>query len=314
MKRSPRDYVLLALKGIGMGAADVVPGVSGGTIAFITGIYTELITSLKSVSSAVTRDLLSFNLKEFWISINGKFLLAVLSGVLLSIVALTRTILYLLEYYPIHLWSFFFGLIIASAIIVSQRIINWNVNVTVSALTGAIIAFAITEASPVQTPTAHWFIFLSGFIAICAMILPGISGSFILLLLGKYEYILSAVKELKIVVILIFIAGCISGLLAFSHVLTWLLKRYHDIAVALLAGFMIGSLNKVWPWKKTISSFINEKGIAKPIEQENIMPGNYFAETGNEPFLLAALTLVIVGFFIVILLERIGSIFNIQKV
>jgi putative membrane protein len=313
MKRSPRDYVLLALKGMGMGAADVVPGVSGGTIAFITGIYTELITSLKSVSSAVTRDLLSFDLKEFWISINGNFLLAVLSGVLLSIVALTRTILYLLEYYPIHLWSFFFGLIIASAIIVSQRIINWNVNVIISALAGIIIAYAITEASPVQTPTAYWFIFLSGFIAICAMILPGISGSFILLLLGKYEYILSAVKELKIIVILIFILGCVSGLLAFAHVLTWLLKRYHDIAVALLAGFMIGSLNKVWPWKITLSSFINEKGIVKPIEQENIMPGQYFAETGNEPFLLAALTLMIVGFFIVILLERIGSIFNIQK-
>jgi putative membrane protein len=299
---------------MGMGAADVVPGVSGGTIAFITGIYTELIASIKSITSAVTRDLFSLNFKEFWKSINGNFLVAVLSGVILSIALLTRLVLYLLEFYPIHLWSFFFGLIIASAIIVFQRISKWNITVIISAIAGIIIAYAITEASPVETPTAYWFIFLSGFIAICAMILPGISGSFILLLLGKYEYILTAVKELKIAVILIFIIGCVSGLLAFSHVLTWLLKRYHDIAVALLAGFMIGSLNKVWPWKITISSFVNDKGVVKPIEQDNVLPSQYFFDTGHEPFLIAAVTLIIAGFFLVILLERIGKIFNMQKV
>ena len=314
MRRSPRDYVLLALKGMGMGAADVIPGVSGGTIAFITGIYTELLASLKSISVAVTKDLLSLKFREFWITINGNFLVAVLSGVILSILALSRVVLFLLENYPIQLWSFFFGLIIASAIIVLQKIIKWTIPVVFAGLAGIIVAYVITEASPVETPTAYWFIFLSGFIAICAMILPGISGSFILLLLGKYEYILTSLKELKIAVIAVFVIGCVSGLLAFSHVLTWLLKKYHDIAVALLAGFMIGSLNKVWPWKITVTSFVNSNGAVKPLEQDNVLPLQYFYETGEQHFFTAAIILAIAGFLIVILLERIGSIFNLQKI
>ena len=314
MKRTPREYVLLALKGMGMGAADVIPGVSGGTIAFITGIYTELIASLKSISSSLTRDLLSFSLKEFWKSINGNFLVALLSGILLSIIGLTRLVLFLLENYPIQLWSFFFGLIIASAIIVFLKIETWNFKVIISAIAGVIIAYAITEASPVETPTGYWFIFLSGFIAICAMILPGISGSFILLLMGKYEYILSALKELKIAVIVVFAIGCVSGLLTFSHILTWLLKKYHDIAVALLAGFMVGSLNKVWPWKITLTTFVNSEGEVKPVIQDNILPFDYFMQTGYEAHLIAAILLAFAGFILVIFLERLGSVFNMQKV
>lgn len=314
MKRTPRQYALLALKGMGMGAADVIPGVSGGTIAFITGIYTELLTSLKSISSAVTRDLLSFNLKAFWKNINGNFLVVLLSGVLISILALTRMVLFLLENYPIHLWSFFFGLIIASAIIVLLKIETWNIQVIISAIAGVIVAYAITEASPVETPTGYWFIFLSGFIAICAMILPGISGSFILLLMGKYEYILSALKDLKIGIIVVFAIGCVSGLLAFSHVLTWLLKKYHDIAVALLAGFMVGSLNKVWPWKITLTTFVNSEGEMKPVIQDNILPVDYFAQTGVETHLIAAILLALSGFMLVIFLEKLGSVFNMEKV
>lgn len=301
--KSLKDYLLLFLKGTAMGAADVVPGVSGGTIAFITGIYEELLGSIRSVNGEAVKLLFRFNLKGFWKHINGNFLVVLLAGIGFSVLALSRVILYLLENHPEMLWSFFFGLIIASAIVVGKKVSRWTLPVIIAGLAGAAIAYVVTVASPTQTPEAYWFIFLSGAIAICAMILPGISGSFILVLLAKYEFILGAVKELKIGIILTFALGCITGILAFSHALNWMLKHYFNLTVALLTGFMVGSLNKVWPWKITIETYTDRHGIVKPLLQENVLPGEYLQLTGQDPLLLYGILLAIFGFLMVYFLD-----------
>ncbi len=255
-------YLTLVVKGIGMGAADVVPGVSGGTIAFITGIYAELLGSIKSFDGAALGMLLRLDLRGFWRHINGSFLLAVGGGILISIFSLARLMTFLLEAYPIPVWSFFFGLIIAASVLVAKEIKRWDVKEVIALVLGAAAAYLITALTPGSTPDTWWFIVLSGAIAICAMILPGISGSFILLLLGKYAFIMQAVAELNVGVIALFAVGAVAGIISFSHLLSWLLKRYHGMTVALLMGFMIGSLNKIWPWKAA-------DGI------ENVLPQNY---------------------------------------
>jgi putative membrane protein len=303
--RNLKDNLLLSLKGIAMGAADVVPGVSGGTIAFITGIYEELLGSIKSVNLSALQKLLKQGPLSFWNHINGNFLIVVLTGVLLSVLSFARGILFLLNHYPILIWSFFFGLILASAFIIADGIKKWNSGVIVSMLIGTAIAYAITVVSPAETPTENWFIFLSGAIAICAMILPGISGSFILLLLGKYEYILEALKDLKVSVILVFAAGCVSGLLGFSHLLSWMFAKYRDITIAVLAGFMVGSLNKVWPWKETLQTRLNSKGEEVPFLQENIFPGTYESLYNEPSQLIGALLLFVAGFLLVYLFEKV---------
>jgi putative membrane protein len=299
------DYLLISLKGIGMGAADVVPGVSGGTIAFISGIYEELLNSIKSVNFKAVKILFKGGIKEFWNAINGNFLTALLLGIAISILSLARAILYLLENFPIHVWAFFFGLILASALIIAADIKKWTPGVLIAIFVGTSIAYIVTVISPAETPTSSWSIFLTGMVAICAMILPGISGSFILLLMGKYEFILSALKDLNITVIAIFCAGCVAGLLGFSHLLSWMFTKYRDLTIGMLAGFMIGSLNKVWPWKETLQWRINSKGENVPFLQENILPGKY-EQIYNEPsFLFGAILLFITGFIIIYLLEKI---------
>lgn len=290
-----------------MGGADVVPGVSGGTIAFITGIYGQLLDSIKSVDLEALRLLMKGKLNAFWQHINGSFLLVLLSGIALSIVSLAKLLHFLLEYYPIQLWSFFFGLIIIAAISVSREIKRWRGNVILSGILGIVIAFFITEATPAETPEAYWFIVLSGALAICAMILPGISGSFILLILGKYAFILEAINTRNLVVIAVFGLGCIIGLLSFARLVSWLLSRYHDVAVAILAGFMIGSLNKIWPWKEVISTRINSKGEEVPLITENIWPGEYLSATGLEPHMLQAVAFMLAGIGIVVLLEQLAG-------
>ncbi|MBA3898930.1 MAG: DUF368 domain-containing protein [Bacteroidetes bacterium] len=290
---------------MGMGAADVVPGVSGGTIAFITGIYEELLRSIKSVNPTALKKLFGEGFLSFWNHINGNFLTVVLGGVLLSVISLARGILFLLEHFPILIWSFFFGLILASALVIAESIRKWNPGVFIAVFLGTAIAYIVTIISPAETPTDNWFIFLSGAIAICAMILPGISGSFILLLLGKYEYILEALKDLKISVILIFAAGCVTGLLGFSHLLSWMFTKFRDVTIAVLAGFMIGSLNKVWPWKETLQYRINSKGEEVPFLQENILPGTY-QDLYHEPSqLTGAIILFVAGFLLVYLFEKV---------
>lgn len=303
-RRSLKEYLLLFSKGVAMGAADVVPGVSGGTIAFITGIYEELLGSIRSVNGEAVKLLLRFKLVDFWRHINGSFLIVLLSGILFSIVSLSRLILYLLEFHAELLWSFFFGLIVASAVVVGKKIPRWTLGVVLFGLIGAAIAYYVTIATPTQTPEAYWFIFLSGAIAICAMILPGISGSFLLVLLAKYEFILGAVRDLRLSIVAVFGLGCLVGILSFSHVLNWALKNYHNATVALLTGFMVGSLNKVWPWKQTLETYTDRHGEVKPLVQENVLPGTFEVLTGQESYLQYAVLLAIFGFLFVYLIDR----------
>lgn len=307
MKRTTRDYLLLVLKGMGMGAADVVPGVSGGTIAFISGIYEELINSIKSINLKALKLFFTGKFAEFWNAINGTFLLSVLLGIGISVFSLAKGLEFLLTNYPILVWSFFFGLIVASAIYVARSIKKWSAGAVVSGILGTAIAFAITVISPAEANTSYWFVFVSGMIAICAMILPGISGSFILVLLGMYKYILGAVGDLNIAVLLIFIAGAAIGIISFSNVLSWLLRKYHDLTIAMLAGFMVGSLNKVWPWKEVTQTITDRHGEIIPLSERNVFPATYEQITGHEGLLLAALALAAIGFVLIFVVEGIGK-------
>ena len=283
---------MLALKGMAMGAADVVPGVSGGTIAFIVGIYDELINSIKSINAHSLKLLFTGKIPSFWKAINGNFLFSILLGIGISVFSLAELITWLLVTHPIMVWAFFFGLVLASTWFVSKDIKEWNVKTVASFIVGAAVAYYITVATPTETPSNLLFIFLCGVIAICAMILPGISGSFILVLLGKYFYIMDAVKGLKFEVLLVFAAGALIGITSFSRVLSFALARFRNSTLALLTGFMLGSLNKVWPWKEKIA-------MADGFELEkNILPNAFLAE---------AIVLAIIGFFLVYFLEKLSQ-------
>lgn len=306
MSRNLKDYLLISFKGMGMGAADVVPGVSGGTIAFITGIYEELINTIKSIQPSLLKDLKRGGIKAVWYKINAPFLISLLAGIAISIVSLSRVILYLLQNHPIPVWSFFFGLILASAFTIAGEIKEWNLPVILATFVGTSIAYIITIISPAETPNDLWFIFICGAIAICAMILPGISGSFILLLMGKYEYIFTSLKELNIAVIVTFALGCITGILSFSHILSWMFKKYKNITIALLAGFMIGSLNKVWPWKEVLLK-VTINGKEKILQEGNLLPAKYTEITGMPNQLWIAIAMFVVGIILSIGIERFGS-------
>lgn len=299
-------YIVLALKGCAMGMADVVPGVSGGTIAFISGIYEELLDSIRSVDATALRLLLRFRLAEFWRHINGRFLLPVLLGIAVAIFSLARLMTYLLTNHPIAIWSFFFGLIVASALLVARQIGRWDWRTVLAFAVGAAAAWWITVATPAETPDDWWFVMLSGAIAICAMILPGISGAFILLLLGKYQYIMHAVGEFDIPVIAVFVIGAAAGIISFSRLLSWLLKHWHDVTVAVLMGFMVGSLNKVWPWKETVETYLDSHGVAQPLVQNNIAPGTFEQLTGQPSLLVQAILLGIVGFLVIYGIELVA--------
>lgn len=285
---------VIAFKGMCMGAADVIPGVSGGTIAFIMGIYQELIDSIKSFNGEALKLLFAGKIKELWKHINGTFLISLFVGILISVFSLARIMIYLLEFHPVQLWSFFFGLILASAIYILKGLDKWSFKNIVSLIVGIGVGAFICLASPTQTPDALWFIFLSGAIAICAMILPGISGSFILLLLGKYAYIMDAVTNLNVVVLGVFACGAAIGLVSFSHVLSWLLKKFYMQTIALLSGFMIGSLLKVWPWKFSAAG----DDFAYPV-----MPGSFGELTGTDPHLASAVIFAVIGVAIVLSIE-----------
>lgn len=307
MTRNLKDYFVLALKGMGMGAADVVPGVSGGTIAFITGIYEELINSIKSINLNAVKLFFSGKFAEFWKAINGTFLLSVFLGVGISVFSLAKGLEYLLNHYPILVWSFFFGLIVASAIYVARSIKRWKLDTAIGGIAGIVVAYLITVLTPAEANTSYWFVFVSGSIAICAMILPGISGSFILVLLGMYKFILAAVGDLNIAVILTFLVGAAIGIIAFSNVLSWLLRKFHNTTIAVLAGFMVGSLNKVWPWKEVTETFVDRHGEIKPLTEQNVLPGTYEQITGNEAWLLGAIALAVFGFALIFVVEKIGK-------
>ena len=284
----------VAFKGMCMGAADVIPGVSGGTIAFIMGIYAELLDSIKSVNGEALKLLLKGKIGAFWKHINGTFLASLFAGILISVFSLAKLMKYLLEFHPVPLWSFFFGLILASAVYILKGLDKWSIRNIISLLVGVAIGAFICLASPGQTPDALWFIFLSGAIAICAMILPGISGSFILLLLGKYAFVMEAVSTLNIPVLVVFAAGACIGIVCFSHILSWLLKKFYMLTIALLSGFMIGSLLKVWPWKVPGA----QEGFDYPA-----LPGTFEQVTGADPQLFMSIGFMVLGLAIVLLIE-----------
>lgn len=299
-----RNAVNLALKGICMGSADVIPGVSGGTIALITGIYENLIGALRSVDMNAVRSVLAFDLKGAVAKIHLRFLLTLFSGILIAILSLARLMNYLLHDYPVPTWSFFFGLIAASTVMVGKHVNNWLGKAGVSFVTGIIAATVIVNLIPIQTPEDFWFIFLCGILGICAMILPGISGAFILLILGKYEYITGALKNPFLphstAVILVFCAGCLVGLVGFSRVLNYLLNKFHNLTLAFLTGLIAGSLQKIWPWKEVIATEVI-RGKAHVIWGGPVMP----AVIGWEVF--AAACLAVLGFWAVYAIERLSQ-------
>jgi len=305
--RSGMQYVILMLKGVLMGAADAVPGVSGGTVAFMTGIYEELIDSLRRFGPTAVKTLFTEGPVAAWHYVNGNFLLALFAGVILSLLTLAHSVLFLLDTYPEMLWSFFFGLILASSWLVLTQIGEWSPKILGSFVAGALIAFVITSISPASVNPTLLTFFLSGMLAICAMILPGISGSFILLLLGMYTPIMTAITGLDFLLLGLFAAGCGIGLLSFSHVLNWMFTRFHHLTLALLGGFLVGSLNKVWPWKYTVSYTIDRHGEQVPLVQDNVLPASYQSLTGSEAYLWQGVLLALLGIAIVVALAKISD-------
>ncbi len=303
-KRTMQQYIALFFKGVMMGAADVVPGVSGGTIAFITGIYEELINTIKSFNLAALKVLFAEGPKVFWRQVNGNFLIVLLAGIIASIATIAGGVLFLLANHPILLWSFFFGLILASVWLVMSHIEKWDLNLVCSFILGTLVAYLVTSIAPVSVEPTALMVFISGAIAICAMILPGISGSFILLLLGMYAHILAAVKGVDLQLIGLFMLGCVVGIMSFSRLLSWMFSRYHQMTLALLAGFMLGSLNKVWPWKYTLAYTLNRHGEQVPLQQENILPWHFESITGSPSYMLLAAALMLGGIAIIVVMER----------
>ncbi|MBE0369164.1 putative membrane protein [Pseudoalteromonas aurantia 208] len=304
---SKRDYIFLFLKGAGMGAADVVPGVSGGTVAFITGIYARFLSAIKSVNFEAIALLRRHGVKASWDYIDGSFLVAVFAGLITSAVSLAKVITYLLSNHQLLVWSFFFGLILASFIFIAKQVKRWQLGTIVSCITGAIIAVIITSLAPTEAEPHWWLYFIAGAIAICAMILPGISGSFILLLLGMYGHVLSAITHQEISLIALFMMGCVVGLILFSRVLSWLLASYQEVTFALLAGFLLGSLNLLWPWKMVVSTYISSSGVEKPLNQQNISPLDYANLVGQEPQTWLCVGLAILGLILILGIEKLTA-------
>lgn len=284
-----------------MGSADVVPGVSGGTIAFITGIYEELINSIKSIDLGALKVLRKEGIGAAWNHINGWFLTAVFGGILISVFTLAKALRYLLENETVLLWSFFLGLILASSIFVGRQIRKWTLPVGALALAGTAIGLVISLSTEFSTPQETWFVFVAGAIAICAMILPGISGSFILVIMGQYAYILESVDNRDYKVILVFMAGAAVGLLSFARLVSFLFKRFRDGTIAVLTGFIVGFLPKVWPWKVATAEQL-KSGLG-----EMVMPEEYALRMGQDPQVLYAILITIGGFALVFLLEVLAS-------
>ena len=299
--RSFPDYIALSVKGFCMGASDVVPGVSGGTMAFILGIYEELIDAIKSFDLKSLQFLVTLKFRPLLDRISWQFLLAVGIGIFTAIFTLSKLLSWLLQNRPVFIWSFFLGLILASVLSVSRRVEAWRILTWLFLVGGTLGSYFLVGLVPVATPNDYWFLFLCGAVAICAMILPGISGSYILVLLGKYQYVLDAVNHRDFLVLGLVAAGACVGIIAFSRILGWLLKNHHDLMVATLTGLMIGSLRKVWPWKETLESVVDSHGQMVPLVQSNILPGQWNGEV------LVALSLMVAGLLAVLFLDWLGN-------
>ncbi len=315
------------VRGIAMGAADVIPGVSGGTIAFITGIHETLINALNEVDMTAVKMLFKFQFKALEKKLNGRFLIALTVGIFTAVLSLARIIKYLLGEYPEAVWAFFFGLIIASIFVIAKEIKQWSAGNIIALVIGAVIAYLLTISDVIKTPNTGIYIYMAGVISIMAMILPGISGSFILVILDKYAYIIDLISSvstglkgiisallsrdtdtaamhweaMELMPILIFQMGTLTGIIGFSKVLTWLFKKYYAVTIALLTGFLIGSLNGVWPWKNVLTYYNDSHGNPKPLLEENTLPASY------DSYFFLAVILAILGFLIVYFMERYSS-------
>jgi putative membrane protein len=320
MRKLFPDYFLITLKGLAMGAADVVPGVSGGTIAFISGIYQELIDTINKVDFSFFPSWKKNGFKIAWQQINGNFLLALLSGIAISILSFSKVITYLLETQPILVWSYFFGLVLASIYFVGQEITKFSLPTILSFTIGTVVSYYITIVEPVASPDSYPYLFLSGFIAIIAMILPGISGAFILVLMGSYSVVIGTINVFREALVSFnttlllqsiqklgtFAIGAILGIKMFSKVLHWMFDHHRNTTMALLTGFMLGSLNKVWPWKKILSTRIDSHGKEVAFMEKSILPQNFEGDN----LLIVAICLMIAGFLTIFIVEKVGNKFS----
>lgn len=316
MRRRFLDYLIITLKGIAMGAADVVPGVSGGTIAFISGIYEELIESIDKVNLNVFKVWKKEGFKTAWQSINGSFLLALFTGIAFSILSLAKLIKWLLHNEPVLLWSFFFGLVLASVLYIAKQIKGWSAKLVVAIIITSILSYFITLAEPFASPDSPFYLMFCGFIAIIAMILPGVSGAFILLILGAYQTAIDTINNLRDGLITgdmalfkdaffkfcLLAIGAIIGIKVFSKALNWMFKHHKNLTLAILTGFMIGSLNKIWPWKNILKTRLNSEGEEVTLLDESILPAAY----DGDPQLLFAIVFIVFGFAAILVLESLG--------
>lgn len=308
MEKQPRSLSQLSgitLRGLAMGAADVIPGVSGGTIAFITGIYEELIGSISNINIAAFKKLKDEGIASFWKHVNGNFFVALLLGIAISVLSLARVVTYLLVEYPVLLWAFFFGLIVASAQLILKTVTKWDVKTVIGLIIGTAIAAYISTLHVTASGGESWYIVLSGAIAICAMILPGISGSFILVLLGSYALVIEGLKNLDFTIIGLFCLGCLIGILSFSRLLKYLFENFKNLVLAILSGFLIGSLLKIWPWKNPIGDapIVVHSDGKEDWMMANVMPDNFI----GEPQILYVVLLALFGYLLVYLMDKFGN-------
>ena len=300
-----------------MGAADVVPGVSGGTIAFISGIYQELIDSINKIDLKTILSVRKNGIKATWAALNGNFLLALISGIFISILTFSKVITFLLDNHPILVWSFFFGLVLASILLIWKQITHWKYYSLFALLLGTFVSYYITIAKPVASPDSLPYLFLSGFVAIIAMILPGVSGAFILLLMGSYQTVIGTINQFRegiasfnmeilgqaMIKLMTFAVGAILGLKLFSKILHWMFAHHKNTTLAVLIGFMIGSLNKIWPWKQVLETRLNSHGEVVPFLEKSILPQHF---EGN-PQIIGAIVMVLFGFILIVGLEKIAA-------
>lgn len=317
MRKLFPDYLLISLKGIAMGAADVVPGVSGGTIAFISGIYQELIDSINKIDLKTILSVRKNGIKATWAALNGNFLLALISGIFISILTFSKVITFLLDNHPILVWSFFFGLVLASILLIWKQITHWKYYSLFALLLGTFVSYYITIAKPVASPDSLPYLFLSGFVAIIAMILPGVSGAFILLLMGSYQTVIGTINQFRegiasfnmeilgqaMIKLMTFAVGAILGLKLFSKILHWMFAHHKNTTLAVLIGFMIGSLNKIWPWKQVLETRLNSHGELVPFLEKSVLPQHF---EGN-PQIIGAIVMVSSGFILIVGLEKIAA-------
>lgn len=305
--RVVRENVRLIAIGMVMGAAEVVPGVSGGTIAFISGVYERLVEALRQFTPYLLVQLGRHGLKSVWTRVDANFLLALFGGMGISILLFASLVTYLLSHQPIGIWSFFTGLVIASTWVVYRQIEGFGADLVLATATGAAVGLIVTSLVPLNLEPTPLFIFVGGAVAVCAWILPGLSGSFILLVLGLYAFVIDAIHQRDIVTLAILAAGCAVGLVSFSQILSRLFRHFRNETLAVLTGFMVGSLIKLWPWKETLSYQLRDDGSQIPLVQEPVLPHIYADVTGNEPQILVALICALAGFGLVLIMNRLAN-------